>query len=55
MKTKTVIKLLNKYVKGLTLLEKEAISNNENADAEHYKFDRAALEYAIKCVERSNA
>lgn len=49
-----MLKILKRYAKSLQVMENEALLQNENADAEHYKVDRLAMEQAIKCVERSN-
>ena len=46
MKTETAIKILTRYIKGLSAMESEAVANHENADAEHYRTDRVALEIA---------
>lgn len=54
MKNITAIKILKRYAKSLSYLEQEAITQNEIADAEHYKVDRLAFEQAIECMERSN-
>lgn len=46
MKTETAIKILTRYIKGLSVMESEAVAENKNADAEHYRTDRVALELA---------
>lgn len=54
MKQETVVKILKRYVKGLSVMEQESISQGNTIDAEHYMVDRKAFEQAIKFVERSN-
>lgn len=52
MKTETAIKIIARYVKGLSVMEKEALMNNEKSDAEHYKVDRVAMEMAINSLRK---
>lgn len=54
MKKETVLKKLNHYVKSLAFMEQESLMLNERVDAEQYRFDRLALEEAMKIIERSN-
>ena len=51
MKDKTVVKVLQRYAKGLQAMENEAISQDEPKDAEHYRFDKDVMYRAIEIIE----
>lgn len=51
MKVETVIKVLQRYAKGLQSMENEAVSQDELNDAEHYRFDKNVMYEAIKMIE----
>ena len=52
MKKETVMKVLNRYCKGLAAMEKQALFDKEENDAKQYHFDMCALKKAIKLIER---
>lgn len=52
MKKETVIKVLNRYCKGLAAMEKQALFDKEENDAKQYHFDMCALKEAVKLIER---
>lgn len=51
MKDKTVVKVLQRYAKGLQAMENEANIQNEPKDAERYRFDKEVMNRAIEIVE----
>lgn len=53
MKTKTVEKILGRYIKGLRLYEQQAVSNNCKEDAQMYMLDRIAMEAALAAVQKT--
>lgn len=55
MKNTTAKKILQRYIKSLTFMEKEAIANGKKTDADLYRMDRSAFEIALKKMEGSNA
>lgn len=55
MKTITVLKILKRYEKSLSVMENEALRDSCSTDAEHYRNDKVAMQEAIKIIERSNA
>lgn len=52
MKRETAIKILKRYAKSLSVMEREALMNGERTDAEHYKIDKVAMETAIESLKR---
>ena len=50
MKRETIIKVLNRYCKGLYAMEQEAITTGESIGIEHYRFDKKAIEEAIEII-----
>ena len=48
---KTVVKVLQRYAKGLQAMENEANIQNEQKDAERYRFDKEVMNRAIEIVE----
>lgn len=48
MKKETVMKVLNRYCKGLAAMEKQALFDKEENDAKQYHFDMCALKEAVK-------
>ena len=51
MKTTTVTKVLKRYAKSLQTMENEAEAQNEQNDAEHYRFDKTVMYEAIRLIE----
>ena len=51
MKKETVVKVLRRYAIGLRSMEVEAMAQNEQTDAEHYRFDKNVMYEAIKMIE----
>lgn len=51
MKIKTIIRVLQRYAKGLQCMENEAMMQNEPKDAEDYRFDKNVMYEAIKMIE----
>lgn len=56
LKNETVLKVLNRYIKGLNAMYIEELGGTCPQCAEHYKFDMLALSQAIEIIqkERSN-
>ena len=55
MKSETVIKVLNRYKRGLESMHNIAIIENESQSIiAHYEFDIQVFKQAIKELERSN-
>ena len=52
MKRELVIKVLNRYAKGLNAMQLEALSDDMPKDAERYRFDARALEQAINIIKK---
>lgn len=48
MKDETVVKVLQRYAKGLQSMENEAILQDEPKDAEHYRLDKDVMYRAIE-------
>lgn len=46
MKSETVIKVLNRYIKGLDSMRQQAWMDGGNQDAKQYEFDLRAIEQA---------
>lgn len=44
IKTETMIKVLNRYIKGLDSMWQQALLQDEKQDANHYEFDLRVLE-----------
>ena len=55
MQTETVIKVLNRYVKGLKMMRDTALAQGDIFCSNQYEFDRLAIEQAMnELKERSN-
>lgn len=54
MKKQTTLKILNRYVNNLTLCISDAKKDGLLGAVQQFEVDRAAMQEAIKCMERSN-
>lgn len=54
MKRSTAVKIIRRYIRGLSNMEAEARMQGESADEEHYRIDRIAMQMALESLEKED-